>query len=65
MLSVSLHFAMSMYVASRTTEQAKEEAMKLLKSGAISFDTGSERHVFKRKWRELEGAESEDTQGSY
>ncbi|KAL5970891.1 hypothetical protein TSMEX_001367 [Taenia solium] len=46
--------------SSRTTEQAKEEAMKLLKSGAISFDTGNERHVFKRKLKELDGGDSED-----
>ncbi|KAH9284072.1 Negative elongation factor E [Echinococcus granulosus] len=46
--------------SSRTTEQAKEEAMKLLKSGAISFDTGNERHVFKRKLKESEGGDSED-----
>ncbi|VDK37865.1 unnamed protein product [Taenia asiatica] len=47
-------------IASRTTEQAKEEAMKLLKSGAISFDTGNERHVFKRKLKESDGGDSED-----
>lgn len=51
-------------VASRTTEQAKEEAMKLLKSGAISLDKGNERHAFKRKWRELESTDSEEPQGT-
>ncbi|VDM31137.1 unnamed protein product [Hydatigera taeniaeformis] len=46
--------------SSRTTEQAKEEAMKLLKSGAISFDTGNERHIFKRKLKESDSGDSED-----
>lgn len=30
-------------------EKAKEEAMKLLKSGAISIENKNERHTFKRK----------------
>ncbi|KAL5108369.1 Negative elongation factor E [Taenia crassiceps] len=56
-----IHHRAATSQASKTTEQAKEEAMKLLKSGAISFDTGSERHVFKRKLKESDGADSEDT----
>ncbi|KAM3180064.1 hypothetical protein ACTXT7_017033 [Hymenolepis weldensis] len=49
----------------RSTERAKEEAMKLLKSGAISFDSGSERHVFKRKLKDSDVAESEESQESH
>lgn len=47
----------------KSTERAKEEAMKLLKSGAISFDTGGDRHVFKRKIKELDGNELEEVVG--
>lgn len=46
--------------ASRNTDKAKEKAMKLLKSGAISFDNANERHIFKRKFKELEGTEPEE-----
>ncbi|CAH8456718.1 unnamed protein product [Schistosoma intercalatum] len=35
-------------------EKAKEEAMKLLKSGAISIENKNERHTFKRKPKESE-----------
>ncbi|VUZ48234.1 unnamed protein product [Hymenolepis diminuta] len=49
----------------RSTEKAKEEAMKLLKSGAISFDSGSERHVFKRKLKDSDVVESEESQESH
>ncbi|VDO01237.1 unnamed protein product [Rodentolepis nana] len=50
--------------APRNTEKAKEKAMKLLKSGAISFDSGAERHVFKRKVKDLDVSESEGFQES-
>ncbi|VDQ15745.1 unnamed protein product [Trichobilharzia regenti] len=35
--------------ALKPREKAKEEAMKLLKSGAISIENKNERHTFKRK----------------
>nr|CDS35184.2 negative elongation factor e [Hymenolepis microstoma]CUU98236.1 negative elongation factor e [Hymenolepis microstoma] len=50
--------------APRSTEKAKEKAMKLLKSGAISFDSSVERHVFKRKVKDLDVSESEALQES-
>lgn len=65
MQSVGCLLVLSSVKASRTTEQAKEEAMKLLKSGAISFDTGNERHVFKRKLKESDGGDSEDISGMW
>lgn len=51
--------------AAKTTEKAKEEAMKLLKSGAISFDNTSDRHVFKRKTKEFENVEADDPPGLF
>ncbi|CAH8834518.1 unnamed protein product [Trichobilharzia szidati] len=40
--------------ALKPREKAKEEAMKLLKSGAISIENKNERHTFKRKPKESE-----------
>ncbi|CAI2724803.1 unnamed protein product [Schistosoma spindalis] len=40
--------------AMKPREKAKEEAMKLLKSGAISIENKNERHTFKRKPKESE-----------
>nr|VZI51229.1 unnamed protein product [Spirometra erinaceieuropaei] len=49
----------------RNTDKAKEEAMKLLKSGAISFGSATEKHVFKRKIRESDflSGDVEDVSG--
>nr|VZI50566.1 unnamed protein product [Spirometra erinaceieuropaei] len=49
----------------RNTDKAKEEAMKLLKSGAISFGSATEKHVFKRKIRESDflSGDVEDASG--
>uniref|UniRef100_A0A0X3NLG8 Negative elongation factor E n=2 Tax=Schistocephalus solidus TaxID=70667 RepID=A0A0X3NLG8_SCHSO len=49
----------------KNTEKAKEEAMKLLKSGAISFGNATEKHVFKRKARESDvfSGDVEDASG--
>ncbi|TNN14909.1 negative elongation factor e isoform 2 [Schistosoma japonicum] len=44
--------------AMKPREKAKEEAMKLLKSGAISIENKNERHTFKRKLKESEEEET-------
>ncbi|KAK4472302.1 hypothetical protein MN116_003568 [Schistosoma mekongi] len=44
--------------AMKPREKAKEEAMKLLKSGAISIENKNERHTFKRKLKENEEEET-------
>ncbi|CAH8478276.1 unnamed protein product [Heterobilharzia americana] len=44
--------------AMKPREKAKEEAMKLLKSGAISIENKNERHTFKRKPKEIEEDET-------